>query len=328
MIDSGPIEEVLPLLVASGRFQAALALFRQSGQSEDALSPNTLSAAAQAATRVGEFDLAARLATAAREGFRAAGNLEGLLELDNLLGAVAFECGRIDQAEAYFQEAMELARQLDRRIFLARAANNLGNCAHLRGRAQFARDLYQQALETFDQVGDPRGIAETSHNLALCHRRAGHFAPAREQSELAVAAAERHGEKGLIALALLGRAELAIEEEVFREAVRDIDRAEVLAWSSGNEVQRLEASRLRALLALRQGNAPSAHHLAEALRSQAESSGCALIAAEAASIAALALKAGRRPEEADAARDAAISALKAIGAPELINHLHRDWQDD
>jgi len=320
------IEEPLPFLVASGRFREALALFLASTDSLGTLPPQSQVLAAQASARIGELELSTHLATAARGRFRGTGDVEGELEATNLLGAIAFERGRIQDAQARFQEVMELAGQTENAVFLARAANNLASVADLRGESDESRSLFQQALEAYQRIGDQRGIAETFHNIALTQRGKGTSAAAFDACAQAIEAAEIHGEAGLIALTLLGRAEILIESQSYAEATRDIERAEVLAWSAGNEPHQLEAGRLRTLVALRQGLSAFAHQGAEFIRARAVDAGFAMIAGEAASISALALKASARHAEADAARACAIASFEALGAVELIERFDREWQ--
>jgi tetratricopeptide (TPR) repeat protein len=326
MRDPDPHERPLRLLVSTGRFREALALFLGGEDPAELPGPGSQLLAAQAAARVGELAMARRLAGRARELFRAEGEYARVLEATNLLGAVAFEEGNIPEAEACFGEVLVTARERGLRLLEARSANNLASVAHLRGREEAARDLYQQALHAWLALRDRRGTAEAWHNLALCHRRMGAVPEAGVACDEAVEAADRHGETGLLALTLLGRAELRIDEGFFTEATRDIDRAELLAWSAGNAPNRLEAERLRALAALRQGKSKSAYLLAEAASLRATEAGFTQLAAETASIAALALRADGREREAEVAREGVIAAYRGLDAADLLRRFEREWE--
>lgn len=321
------IEAPLRDLVAAARYREALALFLQSCECSVPLSPETQILAANAASRIGEFALSAALAGTAQTAFRLAGNDDGVLECLNLLGAVAFERGCIDDAEVQFRMVLELAEETDRPRFAARSANNLANIAHLRNQREYANALYQKALVAYHRVEDARGIAETHHNLALSNRGSVEPEDALSACSRSVEAAERVGVAGLIALTLLGRAELLIEREEFEWASDDIDRAQMFAWMEGNEPHVLESERLRALLALRRGYPAGAHERAELIRCRATETGCALIAAEAASISALALKIERRLPEAAVAHDLAVAAFLALGASGLLESHRRAWEE-
>jgi hypothetical protein len=249
-----------------------------------------------------------------------------VLECLNLLGAIAFERGCIDDAEARFRTVLDLAEETGHHRFAARSANNLANIAHMRDQREYANALYEKALVSYYRAEDERGIVETRHNLLLSRR--GTLLPedALLASCASVETAERLGVSGLIALTLLGRAELLIEGEAYQDAAKDIDRAQMLAWMEGNEPHVLESERLRALLALRCGMPDKAHACAELIRSRASATGCALIAAEAASISALALKVEQRLPEATAANDLAIASFRALGASGLLETHRRAWE--
>ena len=313
-------------LVQSGRFREALAHYFQSTDSTGSATPQSRLLAAQAAARIGEFEVSARLTALARLAFENAKDVDGLLEATNLLGAIAFERGKIRDAEKHFEAVAELAERHGRARFTARGANNLGDIASLRGEPGIACGFYQRGLEVFEMLGDTRGIAEACHHLALELFRAGAGAAAQEANHRAVESAEQVGEAGLIALTLLGRAELRIEVGALEQAREDIQRAERLAGDEGNESHRLEAERLSAMIALRSGDPNEAHRRAARVHARAAEAQFALLAAEARSLAALALKAQGRHTEAVASRDVATVALRALGASGHLARLSGDWE--
>jgi tetratricopeptide (TPR) repeat protein len=313
-------------LVQSGRFREALALYFHSADSTGSATPQSRLLAAQAAARIGEFEVSARLTASARAAFESADDVDGLLEATNLLGAIAFERGKIKDADKHFSAVADLAERHGRARFTARGANNLGNVASLRGEPGIACGFYQRALEVFEMLGDTRGLAETCHNLALGLHKAGAQAAAREANQRAVESAELVGEGGLMALTLLGRAELRLECGALEDAREDIVRAERLAGDEGSEPHRLEAERLLAVIALRSGDPAEAHRRAALVQARAGDAQLAVLAAEARSLAALALKALGRHTEAVASRDVATVALRALGASGHLARLSRDWE--
>lgn len=313
-------------LVQSGRFREALAHYFESADATGSATPESRLLAAQAAARIGEFEVSARLTTSARAAFESADDVDGLLEATNLLGAIAYERGKIKDADKHFTAVADLAERHGRARFTARGANNLGNVAGLRGEPGIACGYYQRALEVFEMLGDTRGVAETCHNLALELHKAGAQAAAREANQRAVESAELVGESGLRALTLLGRAELRIACGALEDAREDIVRAERLACDEGHEPHRLEAERLLAVIALRSGDPAEAHRRAALVQARATDAQLAVLAAEARSLAALALKALGRHTEAVASRDVATVALRALGASGHLARLSRDWE--
>ena len=313
-------------LVDAGRFREALSHYFESADSTGTATPQCRLLAAQAAARIGEFEVSARLTASAREEFETADDIDGLLESSNLLGVIAFERGKIKDAEKHFTMVATLAEAHGRARYTARSANNLGSVANLRGNPVPACALYQRALQIYETVGDTRGIAETCHKMSLGLRESGALDAARDSSLRAVENAEQVGDPGLIALALLGRAEVHIATGSYQDAQDDIHRAELLAWAEGNEPHRLEAERLSALVALRCGDAAEAHRRASLMQARASEAQFALLAAEGRSLAALALKALGRHTEAVGAREAATVALRTLGATGHLTRLARDWE--
>lgn len=321
----GGNQRPLRSLIDAGRFREALSQYFRSTDSAGSATPHCRLLVAQAAARIGEFEVSARLTTSARQEFEIADDVDGVLESSNLLGAIAFERGKIKDAEKHFTTVATLAEARGRARFTARSANNLGSVASLRGNPVPACAHYQRALEVYETVGDMRGIAETCHNLSLGLRESGALAAALESSLRAVQSAEQVGDPGLIALTLLGRAELSIESSSYEDALEDIRRAELLAWAEGNEPHRLEAERLSALIALRRGDAAEAHRRASLVQARASEAQFALLAAKGRSLAALALKALGRHTEAVGAREAATVALRSLGATGHLARLAKDW---
>jgi tetratricopeptide (TPR) repeat protein len=282
-------------------------------------------AAAAAALRAGNPRDAARLVETALEQFRSRADADGQMRATNLAGAIAFERGRLDEAERAFGEALELSRRLGDRLVEARAANNLASVAHLRGRPDAALSLYRGALLSYQRLGDRRGAAETWHNLSLSFRQVPDLRQADAAAVEAVRHAELAGEPGLLALTVLGRAEVTLERRDFALATREIERAFELATKAGDQLGMAEARRLAALLAYRQGQYARARSEAEAARQVAREQDSALLAAECAAVAALAARAAGDPAAAETLRAEAESGYRQLGAESLRMRLEEAW---
>ncbi len=278
-------------LVAAGRFQEALEMFGRGGGASVDREPDTLLIAARAATRVGQLDLATMLATRALDEFRAKADADGRMQATNLLGAIAFERGRVTEAEDRFGQALLLAQELSDSLVAARASNNLASVAHLRGRPDLALSLYRNAMLSYQRLGDRRGTAETYHNLGLTFRDMAALGDADDAANEAVRHASMAGEKSLMALTLTGRAEVQLAKGDRRLARSELDQAHRLAEEAGDELGTAEVSRLRALVALEDGNPADAHVEVEAARAVAARYGSTLLQAECALASARALNA-------------------------------------
>jgi hypothetical protein len=318
---TGPLRE----LMRTGRFTEALAAFRALPPAVTSRRPDALLLGATAATRLGELVPAEELADAAHEQFRLRGDVDGRLRSLNLLGVIYFERGRMQESERVLAEALGLANQLGDSLLAARANNNLASALHLRGRPDEALGLYRGALLAYQRLGDRRGAAESYHNLGLIFRQLGDWRNAEDATDNAMRHAELVGERGLLALATTGRAELMVERDQLGQASRELDRAEEWAEAAGDEIGTVEVLRVRALAALRARDYDAAFEQAEAARTAALDRGTALLAAECAAISALALRAQGRRNEALARKTQAEDGFRAINAVSLLERLARDW---
>jgi tetratricopeptide (TPR) repeat protein len=313
-------------LVRTARFSEALQWFRRVQASPPGRRPDAQLLAATAATRLGEFPLAESLAGEALAQFRARGDADGRMRSLNLLGVVKFERGRLGEAEQSLSEALSLATQLGDSLTAARACNNLASAIHLRGRPGEAVGLYRGALLAYQRLGDRRGTAEAYHNLGLIYRQLGEWRSAEDATDEALRHAEVVGERGLLALATTGRAELMVEREQLAQARQELERAARWAAEAGDEVGGAEVRRVRALTAYKEGDLPAALAHAEAALATARAFDSAVLAAECAALLALTLKRLGRLAEADGRRVEAEAGFRMLGAERLIERLSGDWR--
>jgi tetratricopeptide (TPR) repeat protein len=310
-------------LVEKGRYREALEAYRRGGDLA-ARAPETTLLAATAATRVGELGPAVTLAETALQQFRSRTDGDGRMRAMNLLGAIAFEQGRLKEADRCFGEALELARSLQDTRMAAHASNNLASVAHLQNRPEEALSLYRAALLAYQRLGDRRGTSQTYHNLGLVFRQQRDWEDADAAALEAVRHAEVVGDGALLALAVAGRAEFHIDRGDFDLAKGELGRAERHAAEARDDVGLVETRRLTAMLALQTSDLESAVRLAREAREAAEQLGVLQLQAECAVIAARALTRLGRPEEAAACRTEAIGIFGRLGAEKLRDDLLRE----
>lgn len=313
-------------LVRTGRFSEALEWYRRVEGSPAGRRPDAQLLAATAATRLGEFPLAESFADEALDQFRARGDADGRMRVLNLLGVIRFERGRLAEAERALAEALSLAAQLGDSLTSARACNNLASAIHLHGRPDEAVGLYRGALLAYQRLGDRRGTAEAYHNLGLIYRQLGEWRNAEDATGEALRHAEMVGERGLLALATTGRAELMAERAQLAQARQELERAGRWAAEAGDEVGGAEVERVRALVAYKAGHLDEALAHAEAARNTALAFDGAVLAAECAALSALTLKRMGRSPEADARRAEAEAGFRSLGATRMLERLADDWR--
>lgn len=93
----------------------------------------------------------------------------------NGMGLSLYEKGDLEQAQIYFHEVLDLARQTDNQEMHASALHNLGSIAWTRGKLLEARELLNQAQEIQHANKDLHGEAETLNSLGLVEEGLGNW---------------------------------------------------------------------------------------------------------------------------------------------------------
>lgn len=317
-------ESPLGVLCAEGRFTEALALYRAGGEDWCA-TPETGHLAAKAAARLGHFDEAWSLATAALAQFIRRGDRSGQLSTLNLMGAVCFERGRLPQAETAFRNAARLAEDVTDRLAAARAWSNLGILVHLRRHPLQAMDLFFRALAIHEEEGDAVGMAQVHHNLGLAHRDLGGFPRAEAHVAQAVHWATQAWDPPLRGLVILGRAELAIARGDLSAATRDLTEGRELATTSSDAYGIGDGHRILALLRLHEGRPAAARDAARDAIRRAESLGATILVVESMAVHARTLHALGQATEAGEEHSRMLARLQALDAPRLAHRLEQEW---
>ncbi|HEX5387165.1 MAG TPA: tetratricopeptide repeat protein [Gemmatimonadales bacterium] len=318
----------LRALMAEGRFQDALAAFERAEDPGVRRRPELLLLAASAATRVGNWRAGASHAEAALDGFEARADADGQMRALNLLGILALEQGHLTGGVRQLDRALHLARQLGDSLMTARVSNNLASAVHQQGKLAAALSLFRASLLSYQRLGDRRGTAETYHNLGVVFRQQEEWSEAEEASSQAVRHAELVQERALVAQAMMGRAEIHLDRRELAVARRELARAAQIAAEAHDEIGLAEAARLRALMALNEGDAALALSEAEAAHAAALAHGSALQQAECVAVAARALRAAGRGQEAEARRVEAVRLFGVLGAVKWLADFAEKWEGD
>lgn len=87
-------------------------------------------------------------------------------------------CGEHAQAEPLLRSALQAARAAGDRILEGRVLNNIGLLHSWTGGLEKALEYYRKALEVREGIGYTRGIVVNHHNIGDTHFRAGDYARA------------------------------------------------------------------------------------------------------------------------------------------------------
>ena len=154
-----------------------------------------------------------------------AGDRPGLRRAINMQGAAAFSLGTLDVAASRFSDALTRAQQDSDALLTARATNNLGAISALRGDADQAIAAYQLAIPAYQRLGHARGLAESMHNMAIAYRIRGELNASDEAERRSIEYATEAGDPRLIAMAQVGRAEVALRRNDPAWAQATLNRA-------------------------------------------------------------------------------------------------------
>jgi tetratricopeptide (TPR) repeat protein len=218
--------------------------------------PEWLLLAAMARWRLGEYAPSRTAAEGAREGYRAARDLDGVMRAENVAAAGAFATGDLPEADRGFRRALALAEQLHDELMQARCANNLGNVAYYRSADLDALSFYRLAEARFERLGMQHGVGETVINAGIVWRDLDLLDDALAAAERAFELAVRIDSPRLVAQSLAMRGEALALLGDRQLGLVQVRRALELARRQEDRITEIDA--LRILCALEREDAPAA----------------------------------------------------------------------
>jgi tetratricopeptide (TPR) repeat protein len=233
------------------------------------------------------------------------GNRAGQRRAVNMLGAASLAVGQLDAATSSFSEALELA------------------IANLRGDRELALWHYRIALPTLQRLGDKRRIAESYHNIAITCRDLGELEEADDHERRAIDYATDAATPRVVAMARIGRAEIALRrgDAPFAEMSASVAAGELATL--GDPLNEADALRLMGAARSTQGQADRALEAFDRALSLADSRGHTLNRAE-----ILRDRAGAWSVKGEGSRaredvQAAMTLFSSLGARHEVEQLER-----
>lgn len=176
----------------------------------------------------GEAEIALRLGAALARFWQIRGHLsEGLRWLEGGLtwtagvspatrarafdaaGHLARDRGDHERAERFYEQALELRRELGEQRAIALTLNNLGVIAQFRGDYGRATTLHEESLDIFRSLGDEQGIGLTLLTLGVMAHLRAEIGQATEWYEEALELFRRLGDRHGVAASLTNLGNLA-----------------------------------------------------------------------------------------------------------------------
>ncbi|MFQ5549680.1 MAG: tetratricopeptide repeat protein [Gemmatimonadales bacterium] len=241
-------------LANEGRFAEVVALLERQPRDQVEESPTLALLFGTAHARLGRHDEGDLWVARALERSTQSGDNDVKARALNVLGAIALEDGRIEDAAGHFASALDAAKSLEDHVTLGLSSNNLGIVANLRGEYGTAIGSYTIALAAFQQADMQSGVAMIHHNRAITFRDEGKMAEALDEANRAVDSAASSNDVAMHAQALAGRAELRVLDGDVQLASKDIEGALSKHREIDDSVGVAEDTRIKGLVAAADGS--------------------------------------------------------------------------
>jgi ATP/maltotriose-dependent transcriptional regulator MalT len=124
----------------------------------------------------------------------------------NILGTVAIYSGEYAQAQAYYEESVDIFRKLEDRVGVSKCLANLGTVAFYSGDFAGARGFYEESLALQRELGDMWGMAASLVNLGATALNQRDYAEAARHYKESLPLLNELGDKASIAECLEGLA--------------------------------------------------------------------------------------------------------------------------
>ncbi len=174
------------------------------------VTPSLITMYAEGLLRTGDPHSARRWLDDSEGELQKSGDRAAIRRAVNFAGAASFERSDLDNAALAFERAAELGRIDGDDLLVARATNNLAVIATIRGRHEEALGLYAIAFPAYQRLGNVNGLAESYHNAAIALRKLNRLDQADQHEQRSAEFAGAVNNNHLVALTLVGRAEISL----------------------------------------------------------------------------------------------------------------------
>ncbi|MDE5080310.1 MAG: tetratricopeptide repeat protein, partial [Trichodesmium sp. St18_bin1] len=120
------------------------------------------------------------------------------------LGNVYYSQGEYDKAMEYYQQSLQIAREIGNRSGEGNALGNLGNVYNSQGKYDKAMEYYQQHLQIARGIGDRSGEGNALGNLGVVYDSQGEYDKAMEYNQQHLQIAREIGHRSREGHALMG----------------------------------------------------------------------------------------------------------------------------
>lgn len=188
-------------------------------------------------------------------------------DLNNDLGIVHYYRHDLDRSYDFHSRALELRREIDDRLGIAKSFSNMGNVLlHLKRDYEEAESSYRQALEVAIEISDRQMQYSALNNLGLLTITRGQWSQALETLDQAMAILAEIGWSYARFVTLQNRAWCELETGRFGDALRHLELCREKGEEMLEPVNRLATRRLLFDLWMHVGDSDRAEAMLEEMR--------------------------------------------------------------
>jgi len=216
--------------------EEALSVWRELGEEGKAGAAYTLDLLGELATEEGDYDSAPVFFQEALEIYKEINNLRGIGQMHMQFGWAAMRTGDYSKAQSHLEEFHNLAKQVGDKSGLAYAFSGLGEVAVRQGQFERAVSLLEQGLVLNRERGDKWGTGTLLGSLGWVALRQHDFKKMREILGESLSVRMEISDKGGIAWCLEKLAEAKKDQAQFEEAAKIFGQAEALRAPIGSVI--------------------------------------------------------------------------------------------
>jgi tetratricopeptide (TPR) repeat protein len=97
------------------------------------------------------------------------GNVQGIADVQNMIGSVYGERGEVAKAEKHFRESLKILSKGKTSPLRAMIETNIGIINNIAGNVELAHEYYKSALNQFNEMGDSKKEAVLYHNIGMLY---------------------------------------------------------------------------------------------------------------------------------------------------------------
>ncbi|WP_242051283.1 tetratricopeptide repeat protein [Nostoc spongiaeforme] len=153
---------------------------------------------------LGEYQRAIEFFQQSLEIFREIGDRNGVGNSLGNLGNAYNFLGENQRAIEFHQQSLEIFREIGDRFGVGRSLNNLGSAYYSLGEYQRAIEFHQQSLEIFREIGDRNGVGNSLNNLGSAYYSLGEYQRAIEFHQQSLAIFREIGDRFGVGSSLIG----------------------------------------------------------------------------------------------------------------------------